>query len=127
MVSGTWKRGGGPAVQTWHCTLAIHIGHRTGRMWPDGSCWSRELQWMSPAQIQPVVGRLRAACGLVRSWSTRPLPFILLPPSLGLALNSLCRGLVDIGVTLLCPENLGPDEVEELENQALLPCMQQKY
>ena len=40
------------AVQTWHCILAIHIGHQTGRMWPDGSCWSRELQWMSPAQIQ---------------------------------------------------------------------------
>ncbi|OWJ99222.1 hypothetical protein Celaphus_00009597, partial [Cervus elaphus hippelaphus] len=26
-----------------------------------------------------------------------------------------------IGVTLLCPENLGCDEVEELENQAMLP------
>lgn len=26
---------------------------------------------------------------------------------------SLHAGLVDIGVTLLCPENLGPDEVEE--------------
>ncbi|OWJ99341.1 hypothetical protein Celaphus_00009685 [Cervus elaphus hippelaphus] len=34
--------------------------------------------------------------------------------------------LVDIGVTLLCPENLGPDEVEELENQALLPDLQRK-
>ncbi|KAB0340916.1 hypothetical protein FD755_024613 [Muntiacus reevesi] len=35
---------------------------------------------------------------------------------------SLCMYiyLVDIGVTLLCPENLGPDEMEELENQWLL-------
>ncbi|KAI4545248.1 hypothetical protein MG293_005514 [Ovis ammon polii] len=29
-------------------------------------------------------------------------------------------GLVEIGDTLLCPENLDPEEVEELENQALL-------
>ena len=40
---------------------------------------------------------------------------------------SLHAGLVDIGVTLLCPENLGPDKVEELENQALLPDLQQTY
>ncbi|KAB0354118.1 hypothetical protein FD755_023193, partial [Muntiacus reevesi] len=36
-------------------------------------------------------------------------------------------GLVEIGDTLLCPENLDPDEVEELENQALLPDLLQKY
>ena len=36
-------------------------------------------------------------------------------------------GLVDIGDTLLCPENLDANEVEELENQALLPDLQQKY
>ena len=36
-------------------------------------------------------------------------------------------GLVDIGDTLLCPENLGPDEVEELENQALLADLRKKY
>ena len=40
---------------------------------------------------------------------------------------SLHTGLVDIGDTLLCPENLDPEEVEELENQALLPDLQQKY
>ncbi|KAM7225281.1 hypothetical protein CapIbe_023258 [Capra ibex] len=40
---------------------------------------------------------------------------------------SASRDLVDIGDTLLCPENLGPSEVEELENQALLPYLQQKY
>ena len=28
---------------------------------------------------------------------------------------------------MLCPENLGPDKVEELENQTLLPNLQQKY
>ncbi|XDB66689.1 hypothetical protein ABFV05_020305 [Capra hircus] len=39
-------------MRTWHRTLAIHIGHRTGRMRPDGRCRSRELQWMSPTQIQ---------------------------------------------------------------------------
>ncbi|XP_054937591.1 protein EOLA1-like [Physeter macrocephalus] len=42
-------------------------------------------------------------------------------------LLSLCTGLVDIGDTLLCPENLGPNEVAELENQALLPNLRQKY
>ncbi|KAI4545163.1 hypothetical protein MG293_005429 [Ovis ammon polii] len=36
-------------------------------------------------------------------------------------------GLVDIGDTLLCPENLDPEEMEELENQALLPDLRQKY
>ena len=40
---------------------------------------------------------------------------------------SLHTGLVDIGDTLLCPENLDPEEVEELENQALLPDLRQKY
>ena len=35
--------------------------------------------------------------------------------------------LVVIGGTLLCLENLGPNQVQELENQALLPDLQQKY
>ncbi|CAM9183821.1 unnamed protein product [Rangifer tarandus platyrhynchus] len=35
--------------------------------------------------------------------------------------------LADTGDTLLCPENLGPDEVEEPEIQALLPDLRQKY
>ena len=39
----------------------------------------------------------------------------------------LHTGLVVIGDTLLCPENLDPEEVEELENQALLPDLRQKY
>ena len=43
------------------------------------------------------------------------------------SVSCLHTDLVDIGDTLLCPENLGPNEVEELENQALLPYLQQKY
>lgn len=39
----------------------------------------------------------------------------------------LCTGLVDIGDTSLCPEDLGPNEVAELENRALLLNLQQKY
>ena len=40
---------------------------------------------------------------------------------------SLHAGLVVIGGTLLCLENLGPNQVQELENQALLPKLEQKY
>ena len=40
---------------------------------------------------------------------------------------SLHTGLLETGDTLLCPENLDANEVEELENQALLPDLQQKY
>ena len=39
----------------------------------------------------------------------------------------LCTGLVDIGETLQCPENLAPDEVVELENQAVLTSLKQKF
>ena len=37
------------------------------------------------------------------------------------------RRSVVIGGTLLCLENLGPNQVQELENQALLPNLRQKY
>ena len=40
---------------------------------------------------------------------------------------SLHAGLVVIGGTLLCLENLGPNQVQELENQALLPNLRPKY
>lgn len=40
---------------------------------------------------------------------------------------SLCTGLVDIGETVQCPEDLAPDEVVELENQAVLTSLKQKY
>uniref|UniRef100_A0A9L0K894 ASCH domain-containing protein n=1 Tax=Equus asinus TaxID=9793 RepID=A0A9L0K894_EQUAS len=42
-------------------------------------------------------------------------------------LHPLCTGLVDIGETLQCPENLAPDEVVELENQAVLTNLKQKF
>lgn len=40
---------------------------------------------------------------------------------------SLCSGLVDIGETVQCPEDLAPDEVVALENQAVLTSLKQKY
>uniref|UniRef100_A0A8C6FMF5 Uncharacterized protein n=1 Tax=Moschus moschiferus TaxID=68415 RepID=A0A8C6FMF5_MOSMO len=41
--------------------------------------------------------------------------------------HGVITGLVDIGDTLLCPENIGHDEMKELENQSLLPALGQKY
>lgn len=43
------------------------------------------------------------------------------------ALLSLCAGLVDVGDTVLCPEDLSADELVELENQAVLTGVQHKY
>ncbi|KAF4008079.1 hypothetical protein G4228_019684 [Cervus hanglu yarkandensis] len=43
------------------------------------------------------------------------------------AQNQSYAGLVEIGDTLLCPENLDPNAVEELEDQALLSNLLQKY
>ena len=43
------------------------------------------------------------------------------------SVSCLCTQVSWMGVTLLCPENLGCDEVEELENQAMLPDLQRKY
>ena len=40
---------------------------------------------------------------------------------------SLHAGLVVFGGTFLCLENLGPNQLQELENQALLPNLRQKY
>uniref|UniRef100_A0A4X1SXG7 Uncharacterized protein n=1 Tax=Sus scrofa TaxID=9823 RepID=A0A4X1SXG7_PIG len=37
------------------------------------------------------------------------------------------RGLVDVGDTVLCPEDLSADELVELENQAVLTGLQHKY
>ncbi|XP_033269470.1 protein EOLA1 isoform X1 [Orcinus orca] len=85
-----------------HRTLAVHIAHRD---WEDAA-WRELLAGrlgMSPAQIQAL---LRDGEKFGRG---------------------VIAGLVDIGDTSLCPENLGPNEVAELENQALLPNLQQKY
>lgn len=40
---------------------------------------------------------------------------------------SLCPGLVDIGETLQCPENLAAADVVELETQAVLTNLHLKY
>ncbi|XP_068819241.1 protein EOLA1-like [Capricornis sumatraensis] len=86
----------------WHCILAAHIAHRD---WEDAS-WRELLEQMlgmSPAQIQALL------------WDGDKFG------------HGVIMGLVDIGDTLLCPENIGHDEVKELENQALLPALGQKY
>ncbi|KAB0344213.1 hypothetical protein FD754_021139 [Muntiacus muntjak] len=85
-----------------HCTLAVHIAHRD---WED-EAWRELLEQrlgMNPAQIQAL---LRDGDKFGRG---------------------VIAGLVDIGDTLQCPENLDPEEMEELENQALLPDLRQKY
>uniref|UniRef100_A0A8C2RB64 ASCH domain-containing protein n=1 Tax=Capra hircus TaxID=9925 RepID=A0A8C2RB64_CAPHI len=91
-----------PVLCGQHSTLAVHIRHWD---WEEVD-WQKLLEQrlgMSPAQIQALLqDREKSGHGVIAC-------------------------LVDIGVTLLCPENLGPDEVEELENQALLPDLQQTY
>uniref|UniRef100_A0A4W2H1J8 Protein CXorf40A-like n=2 Tax=Bos indicus x Bos taurus TaxID=30522 RepID=A0A4W2H1J8_BOBOX len=85
-----------------HCTLAVHIAHRD---WEDAS-WRELLEQrlgMSPTQIQAL---------------------LLDGDKFG---HGVITVLVDIRDTLLCPENIGHDEVKELENQALLPALGQKY
>ncbi|XP_043752734.1 EOLA-like protein [Cervus elaphus] len=83
-----------------HCALAIHIAHWDS----EDSAWWEMLEQrlgMSPAQTQALLqDRDKFSCGVI-------------------------VGLVVIGGTLLCPKNLDPDQVEELENQGLLPDLQE--
>ncbi|XP_072811925.1 protein EOLA2 isoform X2 [Vicugna pacos] len=85
-----------------HRTLAVHIAHRD---WED-TAWREllvERLGMTPAQIQALLqDGEKFGRGVI-------------------------AGLVDVGDTLLCPENLGPEEVVELENRAVLSNLQQKY
>ncbi|XP_064338774.1 protein EOLA2 isoform X1 [Camelus dromedarius] len=85
-----------------HRTLAVHIAHRD---WED-TAWREllvERLGMTPAQIQALLqDGEKFGRGVI-------------------------AGLVDVGDTLLCPENLGPEEVVELENRAVLTNLQQKY
>ncbi|XP_062939002.1 protein EOLA2-like [Cynocephalus volans] len=82
-------------------TIAIHIAKRD---WEDDACLEllQGRLGMTPAQIQALLqegekfGRGEVA------------------------------GLIDIGESLECPENLAPEEVVELENQAVLTNPQQK-
>ncbi|XP_064338830.1 protein EOLA1 isoform X2 [Camelus dromedarius] len=85
-----------------HRTLAVHIAHRD---WED-TAWREllvERLGMTPAQIQALLqDGEKFGRGVI-------------------------AGLVDVGDTLLCPENLGPEEAVELENRAVLTNLQQKY
>ncbi|XP_046505160.1 protein EOLA1 isoform X1 [Equus quagga] len=84
------------------CTIAIHIAHRD---WEDAA-WREllvERLGRTPAQIQALLQEgEKYGRGVI-------------------------AGLVDIGETLQCPENLDPDEVVELENQAVLTNLKQKF
>ncbi|XP_066879204.1 protein EOLA1 isoform X2 [Kogia breviceps] len=85
-----------------HRTLAVHIAHRD---WEDAA-WREllaERLGLSPEQIQAL---LRDGEKFGRG---------------------VIAGLVDIGDTFPCPEILGPSEVAELENRALLPNLRHKY
>lgn len=85
-----------------HGTIAIHIAVRD---WEDAS-WRellRQRLGMTPAQIQALLQEgEKYGRGVI-------------------------AGLVDVGETLQCPENLAPDEEVELENQAVLTNLRQKY
>ncbi|XP_044090740.1 protein EOLA1-like isoform X1 [Neovison vison] len=85
-----------------NCTIAIHIAHRD---WEDGA-WRKllaERLGMSPAQIR----------ALLREGEKYG--------------RGVIAGLVDVGETSLCPEDLAPEEVVELEKQAVLSSLKQKY
>ncbi|XP_025787260.1 protein CXorf40A [Puma concolor] len=85
-----------------NCTIAIHIAHRD---WED-TAWREllaERLGMTPAQIQAL---------------------LLEGEKYG---RGVIAGLVDIGETVQCPEDLAPDEVVALENQAVLTSLKQKY
>ncbi|XP_008562542.1 PREDICTED: protein CXorf40B-like [Galeopterus variegatus] len=83
-------------------TIGIHIAYRD---WEDDT--SRELLQgrlrMTPAQIQ----------ALLREWE-----------KFG---RGVVAGLIDIGESLECPENLASEEDVELEIQIILTNLQQKY
>ncbi|KAM5195877.1 protein EOLA1-like [Hipposideros larvatus] len=85
-----------------HCTIAIHITHRD----LEDASW-RELLLqrlgMTPTQIQALLQEgEKYGRGVI-------------------------TGIVDVGENLQCPENLAPDEEEDLENQAVLTNLRQKY
>ncbi|XP_037367734.1 protein EOLA1-like [Talpa occidentalis] len=83
-------------------TIAIHIARRD---WADAA-WRElllERLGMTPAQVQDL---LREGDKFGRG---------------------VIAGLVDVGETWLCPENLAPPELRELESQAVLSGLGQKY
>ncbi|XP_064430720.1 protein EOLA2 isoform X1 [Mirounga angustirostris] len=103
-----------------NCTIAVHIAHRD---WEDAA-WRTllvERLGMGPAQIQAL---LREGEKYGRGVIAGGPRFLEGKTS---ACFSLCTGLVDVGETLPCPEDLAPDEVVELENRAVLTSLRQKY
>ncbi|XP_063559247.1 protein EOLA1 isoform X1 [Gorilla gorilla gorilla] len=94
-----------PLGLLWCSTSVTDGSSRPSRDW-EGDAWREllvERLGMTPAQIQAL---LREGEKFGRG---------------------VIAGLVDIGETLQCPEDLTPDEVVELENQAVLTNLKQKY
>nr|XP_054962103.1 protein EOLA1 isoform X2 [Pan paniscus] len=94
-----------PLGLLWCSTSVTDGSSRPSRNW-EGDAWQEllvERLGMTPAQIQAL---LREGEKFGRG---------------------VIAGLVDIGETLQCPEDLTPDEVVELENQAVLTNLKQKY
>ncbi|NWS38174.1 CX04A protein, partial [Probosciger aterrimus] len=84
------------------CTIAIHIAVKD---WEDET-WRAILLnrfAMTPQQVQDLLDK---------------------GEKFG---RGVIAGLIDIGETSLCPENLPPEEILELENKAVLTDLEQKY
>ncbi|CAM4603232.1 protein EOLA1-like [Lepidochelys kempii] len=85
-----------------NCTIAIHIAFKD---WEDET-WKEILLnrlGMTPMQVQELLDK---------------------GEKFG---RGVIAGLVDIGETSQCPENLSPEKILELENQAVLTSLEQKY
>ncbi|NXD67292.1 CX04A protein, partial [Eolophus roseicapillus] len=84
------------------CTIAIHIAVKD---WEDET-WRAILLnrfAMTPQQVQDLLDK---------------------GEKFG---RGVIAGLIDVGETSLCPENLPPEEILELENKAVLTNLEQKY
>ncbi|NWU98581.1 CX04A protein, partial [Upupa epops] len=84
------------------CTVAVHIALRD---W-EGETWREILLnrlGMTPQQLQDLLDE---------------------GEKFG---RGVIAGLIDIGETLLCPENLPSEKILELENKAVLSNVEQKY
>ncbi|OPJ89458.1 hypothetical protein AV530_003682 [Patagioenas fasciata monilis] len=85
-----------------NCTVAVHIAVKD---WEDET-WREILLdrfGMTPKQVQDLLDR---------------------GEKFG---RGVIAGLIDIGETSLCPENLPPEKILELENKAVLSNLEQKY
>ncbi|XP_030066200.1 protein CXorf40A [Microcaecilia unicolor] len=85
-----------------NCTIAVHIAYKD---WED-TAWSDVLLnrlGMTPGQVQELIDK---------------------GETFG---RGVIAGLVDIGETWQCSEDLSPEELGELESKALLTDLEQKY